>query len=65
MDQVDYRESTQVAKIFVVCERIDTAPVWGYILRHQGVSVIPELCIEKAIGRGSIEMPDKARGCFR
>ena len=64
MDQVDYLESTQVAKIFVVRDRSDTARVWGYILRYQGVSVIPELSIEKAIGRGSTEMPDKIRACF-
>ena len=28
-----------IPKIFVVCDQRDTAPVWGYILRQQGLSV--------------------------
>jgi hypothetical protein len=65
MDQAGYLESTQVAKIFVVCDRSDTAPVWGYILRQQGMSGIFELSIEKAIDRWSTEMQDKVRNCSR
>jgi hypothetical protein len=45
-------------------EYLETAPMWGYILRHQGVSVILELSIEKALDRGSTEMPDKIRIAF-
>ncbi len=48
----------QVAKIFVVCNQRDTAPVWGYILRQQGLTVILETSLEKAIDRWSAEMPD-------
>jgi DNA-binding response OmpR family regulator len=47
-----------IAKIFVVCDQKDTAPVWGYILRQQALSVILEPSIEKAIDRWSTEMPD-------
>jgi DNA-binding response OmpR family regulator len=47
-----------LAKIFVVCDQKDTAPVWGYILRQQGLSVIIEPSIEKAIDRWSTENPD-------
>lgn len=47
-----------VAKIFVVCNQRDTAPVWGYILRQQGLIVILETSLEKAVDRWSIEMPD-------
>jgi DNA-binding response OmpR family regulator len=47
-----------VAKIFVVCDQEDTAPVWGYILRQRGLIVILERSIEKAIDRWSSEMPD-------
>jgi len=47
-----------IAKIFVVCDQKDTAPVWGYILRQQGLSVILERSVEKAIDRWSTEMPD-------
>ena len=36
----------------------DTAPVWGYILRQQGLIVILETSLEKAIDRWSTEMPD-------
>jgi hypothetical protein len=42
----------------VVCDQSDTAPVWGYILRQQGLIVILETSIEKAIDRWSTEMPD-------
>lgn len=58
MEQLDYLESTQVAKIFVVCDRHDTAPVWGYILRHQGLSVILETSLDKAVDRWTNEIPD-------
>ena len=47
-----------IAKIFVVCNQQDTAPVWGYILRQQGLIVILETSLEKAIDRWSTEMPD-------
>jgi DNA-binding response OmpR family regulator len=47
-----------VAKIFVVCDQADTAPVWGYILRQHGLIVILERSLEKAVDRWSAEMPD-------
>ena len=47
-----------LAKVFVVCDQKDTAPVWGYILRQQGLSVILEPSIEKAVDRWSTEIPD-------
>jgi DNA-binding response OmpR family regulator len=47
-----------ITKIFVVCNQEDTAPVWGYILRQRGLSVILETSLEKAIDRWSTEMPD-------
>ncbi len=47
-----------LAKIFVVCNQRDTAPVWGYILREQGLTVILETSLEKAIDRWSMEIPD-------
>lgn len=58
MDQIDHLEVTQVAKIFVVCDRKDTAPVWGYILRHQGLTVILETSLDKAVDRWTSEIPD-------
>ena len=58
MEQIDYLESTQVAKVFVVCDRSDTAPVWGYILRHQGLSVILETSLDKAVEHWTTEIPD-------
>src|ERR1043165_5940766 len=48
----------QIAKIFVVCDQEDTAPVWGYILRQRGLIVILERSMERAIDRWSMEMPD-------
>jgi DNA-binding response OmpR family regulator len=47
-----------VPKVFVVCNQQDTAPVWGHILRQQGLIVVPETSMEKAIDRWSTEMPD-------
>ena len=47
-----------IPKVFVVCDRSDTAPVWGYILRQQGLIVILETSIEKAIDHWSVEIPD-------
>ena len=50
--------AVHIPKVFVVCDQRDTAPVWGYILRQQGLSVILETSLEKAIDRWSTEMPD-------
>lgn len=47
-----------VAKIFVVCNQQDTAPIWGYILRQQGLVVILETSLENVIDRWSKEVPD-------
>ena len=51
-------DATQVTKVFVVCDRSDTAPVWGYILRQRGLIVILETSLEKVMDRWSAEMPD-------
>lgn len=47
-----------IAKIFVVCDQRDTAPIWGYMLRQQGLNVILETSLEKAIDRWSSEITD-------
>ena len=54
----DHPDAWTVPKIFVVCDQKDTAPVWGYILRQQGLIVILETSIEKAIDHWSLETPD-------
>ena len=58
MKQADDLTLTHVPKILVVCNQADTAPVWGYILRQQGLVVILETSRDKAIDRWSSEMPD-------
>jgi DNA-binding response OmpR family regulator len=58
MSQVDHLESVHVRKIFVVCNQEDTAPVWSYILRQQGLTTILETSMDKAIDHWSREMPD-------
>src|SRR5215207_2850277 len=58
MNPVNHFEPIHIPKIFVVCDRSDTAPVWGYILRQQGLTVILETSTEKAIDRWTMEMPD-------
>jgi DNA-binding response OmpR family regulator len=52
---VDVAQST---KIFVVCDQNDTAPVWGYILQQQGLTVILETSLENAVDRWTTEIPD-------
>jgi DNA-binding response OmpR family regulator len=58
MDQLESLETLQVAKIFVVCNQNDTAPVWGYILRQQGLTVILERSLDQAVDRWTSENPD-------
>ena len=55
---LEHPDEVHIPKIFVVCDQKDTAPVWGYMLRQQGLSVILEPSIEKAIDHWSTEMPD-------
>ena len=54
----DRADAVHIPKVFVVCDQRDTAPVWGYTLRQQGLMVIMETSVEKAIDRWSTEMPD-------
>lgn len=58
MNPVDELKSIYVPKIFVVCDQTDTAPVWGFILRQQGLNVILETSLDRAVDRWSMEMPD-------
>lgn len=48
----------QTANIFVLCDQEDTAPVWGYMLRQQGLNFVIERSVERAIERWSTEMTD-------
>lgn len=50
--------SKHIPKIFVVCSRSDTAPVWGYILRQRGLIVTLETSPEKALQRWLAEIHD-------
>jgi len=54
----DRSTTVHVPKVFVVCDQRDTAPVWGYILRQQGLIVILETSVEMAIDRWSAENPE-------
>ena len=58
MRQVETIETTHVTKVFVVCDRSDTAPVWGYILKERGLTVILEPSLDRAVDRWTSEMPD-------
>jgi DNA-binding response OmpR family regulator len=50
--------NVQIAKIFVVCNQPDTAPVWGFILRQQGLVVTLEHSLKKALMDWSDEKAD-------
>lgn len=58
MDQAETVSPGYVPKVLVVCDQVDTASVWGYILRQKGISVILETKIDKAIERWYVESPD-------
>lgn len=58
MDQAEIASFAYVPKVFVVCNQVDIASIWGYILRQKGISVIPETTIEKAIKRWYVEAAD-------
>ena len=55
---LDLAGVSQIAKIFVVCDQKDTAPVWGYILRQQRLSVVLEPSLERAVDHWTTEIPD-------
>jgi hypothetical protein len=56
------------AKIFVVCNQEDLAPVWGSTLRQGGLmelyQEIPISALEVA-GFPTLEKPGNVRDCFR
>lgn len=58
MTQADNFDSTHIPKIYVICDRRDTAPVWGYILKQQGLVVILETSTVKASEGWADESPD-------
>ncbi len=58
MTHAENETTTHVPKVFVVYDQQDTALVWSYILRQQGVHVILEKAIEKAIEHWSAEILD-------
>lgn len=58
MKPIDNVATKHTPKVFVVCDQGDTAPVWGYILRQQGLTVILEHRVEKALERWSVVMPE-------
>lgn len=51
-------DGQNVPKIFVLCDRSDTLPLWGYVVRQQGLVAILETNVEKAIDRWASEMPE-------
>ena len=58
MTQADPLKNRDVPKIFVVCDQRDTAPVWGYLLGEQGLTVVLETSIAKALDRWANEITD-------
>ena len=54
----DRANAVHIPKVFVICDQRDTAPVWGYILRQRGLTVIVETSRDKAIDRWSNKIPD-------
>ena len=51
-------DGQSIPKIFVLCDRNDTAPLWGYVLRQQGLVVILETEFEKSVDHWAAEIPE-------
>ena len=51
-------EGQNIPKIFVLCDRSDTLPLWGYVLRQQGLVAILETDIDRAIDHWTAEIPE-------
>jgi two-component system, OmpR family, response regulator len=58
MNPIDNLATEHIPKIFVLCDRNDTAPLWGYVLRQQGLVAILETDFEKSVERSATEMPE-------
>ena len=58
MNRLDLGITVRLQKIFVVCDQDATAPIWGYILRQQGLMPILANSMETSIDHWSREMPD-------
>ena len=58
MNPIDDLVSEHIPKIFVLCDRSDTLPIWGYVVRQQGLVAILETEVDKAIEHWSTEMPE-------
>src|SRR5512134_1302246 len=58
MDPIDNPVTEHIPKIFVLCDRNDTAPLWGYALRQQGLIAILETDFEKSVEHWTSEMPE-------
>ena len=61
LTKVDDLKSRDIPQVIAVSDQGGRAPVWGHVLEHQGVSVILEFSVEKAIDRWSTTIPDKVR----
>jgi two-component system OmpR family response regulator len=55
---VDPIEAVHSPKIFLVCDRSDTAPVWEYVLRERGLIITLETSPQKAIEHWTVETAD-------
>jgi DNA-binding response OmpR family regulator len=58
MNPIDNLVYEHIPKIFVLCDRNDTAPLWGYVLRQQGLVAILETDHEKSVEHWTVEMPE-------
>jgi DNA-binding response OmpR family regulator len=58
MNRVEELSTIFTPKIFVVCDHSDTASVWGYMLRQQGLAVILETSLNNTIESWATEFPD-------
>ena len=58
MNPIDGTVSERNPKIFILCDQSDTAPLWGYVLRQQGLTAILENDIENAMDHWTAEMPE-------
>ena len=47
-----------IPKIFVLCDRNDTAPLWEHVIRQQGLAAVLETEFETSVDHWAAEMPE-------
>jgi len=51
-------EAKPSLRVFIICDEHATAPIWGHIIREEGLVAILETSVQRAMERSVEEIPD-------